>query len=118
MFFPFPLKSCNQVDHLSPGTYEATAFVYFDQDAQKKVIFSEYKRETDEEPSACDLVVIEKDGVVLMRDFLKMDDYMWRDSFGQRAINLISLIPDGLLTLPFMYKETVGTQFVGESNGQ
>ena len=115
MFLPFSISSFNSGDQLEIGKYEAMVSVYVDYKKRRKMVYSEFIKDGETMPSAIDLAVIEDNGEIFMRDFLKLPDRSWRDSSGKRSDNITELLPSEIFDFPLVSRESAGFHFIGES---
>lgn len=114
MFFPLKLTTVNRINDLVPGNYIPVCSTFENPELARKVLFFEYSLVGDVTPSACDLVIIEPKGEVLMRDFVRLTDRSWRDSTGLRSDNLAEMLPSEIFEYRLVTRITMDTQQVGE----
>jgi hypothetical protein len=96
MFVPYRFSSINEPGQLRRGTYRAQAEFFAGASTEPKLTLVSYTHWDDDEACAVDLIGIEPDGSVRIRDFLWMPDRGWRDSMGTRANHLSELLPPEL----------------------
>lgn len=113
MFFPFEIDSLNGLSQLPDGIYEAVCSVFRQRGTTRLLVLTKYRLRGGAECSACDLVVLEGESV-LFRDFQRMPDQSWRDSYGRRAAELQELLPPEMMTAELIRREAVGAAYVGE----
>lgn len=99
MFIPYTFASVNQPAQLRRGIYRADVTLYAGAPTEPRASLIAYTHESDHEPCAVDLVVMEADGSVRVRDFLWLPDRSWRDSAGTAGNNLAELLPTELQAL-------------------
>lgn len=116
MFFPFEFDSVNRLEDLADGTYQAVCSVYRRSGDARTLVLSEYRLRGESGPAACDLVVLEGPDVYL-RDFLRMPDRTWRDSYGRRGTNLADLLPDEMSAYSLITREIIGEAGVSFRSG-
>lgn len=114
MFVPLAFQSVNSPSDLQAGLYSASCTFYRDGRSALSALYFEYALHSTGEPQACDLVVIEPDGVVRARDFVWMPDRSWRDSDGLRANRLWALLPPEFLPLQFVRRQALDPVVVEE----
>lgn len=100
MFVPYSFASINDPAQLRRGVYRAEVAFHAGQPHEPRVTMVFYFHACDHEPSALDLIVMEADGSVRVRDYLWQADRSWRDSAGGVANHLAELLPPEILTLP------------------
>jgi hypothetical protein len=114
MFFPIKLATVNGIGDLQTGDYIPVCSTYENHEIARRVLFFEYSLVGDTSPSACDLVIIEPKGEVLMRDFVRLPDRSWRDSNGQRSDNLAEMLPSEIFEYKLVTRITMDAQPVGK----
>ena len=101
MFIDIGFDSLNSVSDLAAGSYDARCKTYRGSDPPEAAFLFEYTKSASGELSAVDLVFVEVDGSIRVRDFVRLPDLQWRDSAGERAEALHLLLPDRLALLQF-----------------
>ena len=85
--------SHNSLLSLSSGRYEISETTHRSATSPLSATFCEIANVGSGEILACDLLVVLKDGSVLFRDFLRLDDGRWRDINGLIDHQLSDLLP-------------------------
>lgn len=88
--------SQNSLSSVADGAYGLVDSEYQSLDGRTSATLKEVVVCGSEHAIACDLIVVMPNGDVLFRDFLRMPDNGWRDSYGRRAEELASLLPPEL----------------------
>jgi hypothetical protein len=115
MFLPISIQSVNDPDQLPRGEYDATCLVWSSPDGGERLMEYRYTPVGQERPKACDLLFIDASGNMRFCDFLRMPDDAWRDSFGARADQLTSLLPDAVSTYRLVDEQDLGSLYLQES---
>ncbi|MCX4151008.1 MULTISPECIES: hypothetical protein [Paraburkholderia] len=114
MFLPIDIESVNAPDQLPPGEYDATCLVWSSPNGHDRMMEFRYTRVGKEHHQACDLLFIDSAGNVRLCDFIRMPDDAWRDSFGARADQLVSLLPDDVSTYRLVDEQDLGCLYLQE----
>jgi hypothetical protein len=115
MFLPIEIQSVNDPKQLPPGEYDATCLIWSSPNGQDRMMEFRYTRIGKEYHQACDLLFIDASGNMRLCDFVRMPDDAWRDSFGARADQLISLLPDEVSTYRLVDEQDLGSLYLQES---
>lgn len=86
----------NGISQLADGTYRLVETTYSGVDTGSTAILKEIEVLATMELVACDLLVVLPGGGVLFRDFMKVPNGDWRDSYGRCADSLGDLLPPEL----------------------
>lgn len=115
VFVPFEFASVNALAALRLGRYAAFAefFGELTLDAPSpSATLIRYVHQDDDLPSAADLVVIEADGPVRVRDYVWLPSRRWRDSAGEVAAGLVELLAPELHALTALGSSRLADQVV------
>ena len=106
MLIPIQFTSVNLQQDLPPGRYEAKCSLFAAVSGpMHRAMLWKYRKIGSSSPAACDLLLVERDGSVRVRDYLWMPDLSWRDSSGERGSSLAALFPQELMDLKFVREE-------------
>ena len=99
MFTSQKISSINKTTELPDGLYLPESSIFVDSVASTTyAMFTLYRFVGTDKDMACDLVFVLSDGALLARDFLRLSDGSWRDSYGLTAAFLPDLLPPELFT--------------------
>jgi hypothetical protein len=115
MLIPVDLASVNSVADMPVGAYAARCLVYSPQGGDSQAMLFEYSHLESGQVRGCDLVIIDADAVVRASDFVLLRDMSWRDSFGEKAGNLLELFPSGLANWTLVEERDLSTIQVEET---
>lgn len=96
MFMSISFDSLNTKADLPPGPYVARCKVYRGSRHPEGAFLFEYRDLETRAFRAVDLLLIDRDGSLRARDFVRMPDLQWRDSAGLRAETLNLLLPGSI----------------------
>lgn len=113
MFLPLDFKTQNSKSDLSPGLYECDCLVYQSPHDELKAFIFEYALFGSDFVSACDLLIVDAQESMFFRDFMRMPDRTWRDSYGARADALPALFPPEVLGYKLIQRFALESQKVG-----
>ena len=92
-------SSKNSLVDVAAGSYELVETSYGGVASGTSAVIKELISIGRAEVVACDLIVVLADGTVLFRDFVKLRNGDWRDSYGRCADDLGELMPPELSEL-------------------
>lgn len=96
MFVQFEnFVSVNSLKNISRGTYCAQNEVFLCSDFSASLFL--YTLEGEAAPCSADLLYVDASGRVFFRDYVRLPDSDWRDSFGERAADIREMLPSELL---------------------
>jgi hypothetical protein len=117
MFNYTDFTSLNKLSELPAGEYLGSCSVYLSPQIQAKIIVLEYGLAgAVVVVSVVDLLIVDESGSVFFRDFIRMADLTWRDSYGLRRDSLGELLPPEILSFALFERFPVDSQFVGVSH--
>jgi hypothetical protein len=105
----------NQKSSLPAGLYRGEATVYVPTGDVASVVLAEFGPASGVEVTAVELLIHGTDGGLYYRNFLKLSDGMWRDSFGEKRFSLGELLPAEILEFKELQKIELPFQTVGAS---
>lgn len=109
----YGLKTENELLGVDGGLYELIESDYWDDGCNTLAKTIELQREGTGNTVACDLIVRLSNGDVLFRDFMKMPDGSWRDSYGRIADMLFDLLPIEIADFTLSRRSTRTIKLVG-----
>ncbi len=112
MFMNQEPEGQNQKGVMRPGEYRGMSKVYTSSMDGTSVVLVEWGLRTEDEVTAAELLVHVPDGSLYYRNFLKMPDGMWRDSFGEKRLSLGELLPAEILTFKLLESMEMPLQIV------
>lgn len=105
MFMNQEPEGLNQKAVMSPGEYRGLSKIYAPDSGAASTVLVEWGLSTGNEVTAAEVLIHAADGCLYYRNFLKMSDGLWRDSFGEKRVALGELLPAEILT--FKLKESM-----------
>lgn len=112
MFVPVPFDSVNSPASLEPGDYESFVQVFGEQSGSPRLCLFQYRPAGTDEVVAVDLLGIDSDGTVRVRDFVWMRDRCWRDSTGLRSNDLGAMLPPEVMAWTLLETRQLEPVFV------
>jgi hypothetical protein len=106
----------NQKASLPPGLYRGTATVYASSETVASAVLAEFGPATGSEVTAVELLIHGLDGGLYYRNYLKLPDGMWRDSFGEKQFSLGELLPAEILEFKVLEAIELPVQTVGDAS--
>lgn len=113
MFMNTSPEGVNQKSDLAVGVYRATATVYLSPDRTHKAVLAEFGLEAEGHITFAELLIHAPEGGLFYRNFLKLPDGLWRDSFGEKRPNLGELLPAEILSFREVEQMALPSQVVG-----
>jgi len=107
MFLDIDFPSVNREIALRPGTYRGDLKLFASAELEAYVYL--YARGESSRATACDLLVVDREGRSWTRDFVQLEDLGWRDSDGRRSPDLWSLMPEEVRQLPLIDTDVLPT---------
>lgn len=107
MFLYPEFKSINNRSDVGHGTYVCHCSVYVGKAEFDKAVVCQYRRDGDADYVITELLIFGVDGMVSFCDFVKLKDRSWRDSFGNKSDDLLSLFPKEISRYKFVEKKTL-----------
>jgi hypothetical protein len=98
MFMNQEPEGLNQKTVMRPGEYRGTSKIYAPDSGAASAVLVEWGLSTEDEVTAAEVLIHAPDGGLYYRNFLKMPDGLWRDSFGEKRVALGALLPAEILT--------------------
>ena len=93
MLLPVVIRSVNQPSSLPAGEYSVKCSVFTDVTENASLLSFEYSSHDSGRICAIDGLFVDAGGTVRMADFMRLEDGLWRDSFGATADSLEALMP-------------------------
>jgi hypothetical protein len=112
MFINKEPEGLNQKVVLRPGEYRGVSKVYAPESGDASVVLVEWGMSTEDEITAAELLINAPDGGLYYRNFIKMPDGLWRDSFGEMRLSLGELLPAEILTFKLLQSMEMPLQTV------
>jgi hypothetical protein len=113
MFMTVDFEGGNCASHIPDGPYRGLCTFSKAPGEDFNVAFVEYTLEGRDQPTVVDLLLIDPRGDRFFRDFIRMPDRSWRDSYGARNDELNALLPPEILQFEVLEQREVG-QFLVE----
>lgn len=116
MFVHEVLETKNTKQQLQSGTYEGTCSLYVDLETKINCLLMEYGIKASDIVSAAEIIITNAQGEHFFRDFMKMPDDSWRDSYGKRADTLAELLPPEIMSFHLVERFPLEEQIVGDAS--
>lgn len=105
----------NQKSTLPPGIYRGMATVYAPTALAASAVMAEFGPAASNEVTVVELLIHGPDGGIYYRNFQKLQDGMWRDSFGEKSLSLGEMLPAEILDFKIVEKVELPLQTIGAS---
>ena len=109
MFLHPEFMGMNQPQDLPDGRYAGVCSFSKARDFDFNAAFVEYTLDGEELPRVVDLLLIDQAGERYFRDFVRLKDRSWRDSYGGRSDDLDDLLPPEILDFLVLERREVGS---------
>lgn len=114
MFMNKEPEGLNQTSVMRPGEYRGVSKVYAPDSGGASAVLVEWGLSAEDEITAAEVLVHAPNGDLYYRNFLKMSDGLWRDSFGEKQVALGELLPAEILTFKLLESMEMPLQIVEE----
>lgn len=114
MFAHEVLETKNTKEQLPPGIYEGTCSLYTDAKTKIHCLLMEYGIKASDTVTVAEIIITNEQEEHFFRDFMKMPDDSWRDSYGRRADTLVELLPQEIMSFNLVERFPLEEQMVGD----
>lgn len=114
MFIHNPPSAINQKAALAPGLYQGNAALYADDSSGKSVFMAEYRATTEDCICAVELFLYKNDGTFDYCNFVRLQNGVWRNNFGEIKHQLSNFLPQEILNLRVCRNMTLSPQVVNK----
>lgn len=109
MFIQINKFGKNSLKDMLVGVYESNAHVYHDTVLKETLYLIEYCLEGTTLCLAVDVLIKNNNGKVFFSDFIKMKDFSWRNTYGERNDDLFNMLPDRFRKMKFVESKKLPT---------